>query len=174
MLGPAFSEGQNPSYSLWNVLRQYVTHYRLFAGVDPPASENTRSVLTIFKPVAFQPAPHRPWAFPCRSLCGLDLHRPHATCIAFCRLRRIYTGKLPNPTPLEGIKVIWLRPPAPTYEIHVRFNGGRYPYNLEILAGRRFHTVKEKLLSWLVPLCERLPNLPQRKMLLTICEVLAN
>jgi len=163
MLGPAFYEGQFHSYILWKVLHEFKTHYWLIAGEREQRGENAQSVLTIFKPVAFQPTPHRPWAFPCRSLCGLDLHRPHLTCFAFCRLRKTWTKQLQNPVAIEGIHLLWLDD-----------HGQRVPYNLIILAHRRLRVVKEILLNGLLPFCERLPNLPQRKMLLTICEVLAN
>lgn len=46
------------------------------------------------KPEGYRAFPSRPFVMPCRSLCGLDLKRVHFTC-AFCRLRRVFTGKMP-------------------------------------------------------------------------------
>lgn len=36
----------------------------------------------------------------CVELCGRDLRRPHFTCL-FCRIRKIYEGKLPSKLPID-------------------------------------------------------------------------
>lgn len=65
------------------------------------------SVETVWKPEGIrrraQELPRRPFVMACRPLCGMDLKRPHLTCITSCRIRRVYYGKLPNINQLERI-----------------------------------------------------------------------
>ena len=150
---------------MWRITHEFKTHYEVFGGIGEPANENARSLLIVFKSNIYQPVPCRPWAFRCRALCGHDLKRPHVTCLAICRLRRVWSGKLQNPIPIERVWLAW---------IQLDNQGHLTPYNLIILAERRFRIIKRILLERLWPFAIRLPNVPQRKILLTTCEILAS
>ena len=69
---------------------------------------------------------------PCQSLCGHNFKRFHLTCM-FCRLRRVYYGKMPN-------------------KIRVT------PYLLLIWKDRKYAKIKNVLLKKLLTLCEWLAN----------------
>jgi hypothetical protein len=78
------------------------------------------------------PLPTRPFVMPCRSLCGLDLKRPHLTCFTFCRIRRVYYGKMPAMNEVEGV------------------------YRCIVLKNRRFKPIKDalfKLLATWMEIC---------------------
>jgi hypothetical protein len=100
------------------------THLLMVRGVGKPRDENVRSITVLFKPHAYQGHPRRRWAFPCRSLCGLDLHRPHIPCFSYCRMRRVHMGKMSNPAEVENV------------------------YRLIILKERRFKALKNVLLQF--------------------------
>jgi len=91
-------------------------------------------VETVWKPqgiiAAQRRLPRRRFVFPCRSLCGYDLTWPHPTCWAFCRIRRTYYGKLPNPLAIEV----------------VQFRLGLFAYTLFPRSGRRFATIRNILI----------------------------
>jgi hypothetical protein len=65
------------------------------------------SVETVWKPEGIQQRardlPSRRFVMACRPLCGMDLKRPHLTCITGCRIRRVYYDKLPKINQLERI-----------------------------------------------------------------------
>jgi len=71
------------------------------------------------------------FGFPCRSLCGKNLRRPHLTCL-YCATRKAYYGK--------GYK-------------RVRFI---HTYILNIDRERRFAKAKDILLKKLLTICEML------------------
>jgi hypothetical protein len=75
--------------------------------------------------------PHRPFAPPCRPLCGFDLRRWHLTCLLSCLLRRVHYRKMPAKIPVQG-------------------------YTLWIHRGRRFERVKELLLKRIITIAEQL------------------
>jgi len=54
------------------------------------------------------PCPKFFMPMPCRPLCGLDLWRPHFTCIFFCRIRRSYYQKMPASHELEGLYQVFI------------------------------------------------------------------
>ena len=38
--------------------------------------------------------------FGCQGLCEQNLHRPHLTCVAFCAIRRVLSGEIPEIVPV--------------------------------------------------------------------------
>ena len=110
----------------------------------------TRNVLTLrrngkwtdttyWKPEGIEAAsrelPKRPFVMPCRNLCDQDLKRVHFTCAMTalgmgCRIRRVYSGKLPAMNELDGVII------------------------LKILKNRRFKRVKNRLLKYAITLVE--------------------
>jgi hypothetical protein len=75
--------------------------------------QNRLWVETVWKPQGIrlneQEMPRRRFALPCHVLCGLDLRRPHLTCVASCRIRRVYYHKLPDLNELERVQVVQIR-----------------------------------------------------------------
>jgi hypothetical protein len=101
-------------------------------GLEPPGLESTREIVavrnfrsrnlilwgldgkithveTVWKPEGIREAqrqmPRRRFAFPCRALCGLDLRRPHLTCLT-CNIRRTFYGLTPNPHPVMETRLL--------------------------------------------------------------------
>ena len=113
----------------------YSTYLLLFYVEDPTAAFDERNVTAQETRIRYDhlaELPRRPWAFPCRSLCGMDLRRPHVTCMS-CRLRRVYSCKLPKKIPVQS-HTIWIH------------------------KGRRFDRIKAPLLKRLLTICELLAN----------------
>ena len=61
------------------------------------------------KPRGYAKLPSRPFAMPCRPICGFDLRRPHFTCMFLCRLRLVHSKKIPPLIQLEYIHRIYVR-----------------------------------------------------------------
>ena len=93
-------------------------------------------VETVWKPQGIreraQEMPRRRFAMPCRPLCGLDLKRPHLTCVTSCRIRRVYYHKLPDVNQLDRI------------------------VELRVLKRRRFASVKDAVMKELLSLIDNL------------------
>jgi hypothetical protein len=85
-----------------------------------------------FTPAGFPTIPSRPFVMACRPLCGFEwLRYPHPTCWAFCRLRRVYYGKMPA-----------------HLAIHiVRLQLGHLPYSLLIQTHRCLARIKDVLIG---------------------------
>jgi len=100
--------------------------------------EGRLTLETVWKPEGIRERardlPKRPFAMACRPLCGFDLKRPHLTCIAGCRIRRVYYGKLPNTIELDRIEF----------------------YELRVLKRRRFNRLKDILMKQALSLIENL------------------
>ena len=96
---------------------------------------DVRGIETVFKPAGFRfDLPRRRFVFPCRALCGLDLKRIRFTCFADCRIRRVYSGRLPAFNEIKGV------------------------YTLTVLKRRRSARVKDAILKRLLSLAEWCAN----------------
>lgn len=71
------------------------------------------------------------FALACQPLCGLNLHRPHFTCIG-CRIRLGYYGKLPNPLELDHVEV---------HQLYIR-KGRRFARQKDLLAKTLFSIIE--------------------------------
>jgi len=63
----------------------------------------------LLKPQGYAKLPSRPFVMPCRPICGMDLRRPHFTCMFLCRLRLVHSKKIPPLIELEYIHRIYVR-----------------------------------------------------------------
>ena len=119
---------------------------------------------TRFKPEGLPHFKPRPFVMACRALCGMELKRVHLPCVTYCRMRRVYYGKLPALNEVEEI-----------YTIMIPKDGCLAPYMLFILKNRRLAAVKRALFRWAVGLARNQTcNSRLLKHLLTVCEMLVS
>lgn len=126
--------------------------------------DNRALVETRFKPENFPRFKPRPFVMACRSLCGMELKRVHLPCVTFCRIRRVYHGKLPALNELEEIHTIMMPK-----------DGHLAPYMIFVLKCRRFAAAKRILFRWMVRFARsQTCNSRLLKHILTCCELLAS